>query len=217
MNLNQCYGSLKEGYEYWRDFFANRRFCIHGNEVVWYQPQLNRTALRITAYDFGTICDSGQYSFQLIEDGSIVRLWYRFDRRGREVEAASLSLIRPPSTDKLSYVEGQRVADQLNGVCDWFRIDFDPNVNCIPGHAACHIHFSDMANARIPLSRLPTPKQFIAWVISLVYPEVHTERLGDKLDDANAINAPCFMGEQRDRLAAFFYLNIPPVPVEQNL
>jgi hypothetical protein len=94
------------------------------------------------------------------------------------------------------------------GHSNWLGVDYVPETATVPTHTACHMHFSSMPTTRIPLFRLPTPKQFIGWIIFLTSPEKIAELVSK--NKHLALNASCFVDHWKPDLAPFFFLSVPP-------
>src|SRR5690606_6401927 len=64
-------------------------------------------------------------------------------------------------------------ADLLAEQTSWLRIDFDPGAakDCLHYHS--HLHTNMGADVRIPVKRVPTPKQFVEFVVASFYPEIY--------------------------------------------
>lgn len=65
----------------------------------------------------------------------------------------------------------------------WLRIDYSNSASDDGGvtHPKCHMHLSHFPDARLIVDRIPNPKQFIEFVISICYPGIYKEK---RLDQA---------------------------------
>jgi hypothetical protein len=213
MDIKDCYSSLVSGYSDWQEKLVNRRFHATQQQISWHGNADPRFSGTLGADEFAAMVERAQYSFQFIETGAIARIHYEFDSRGRSVCRASLSYICPPNGIG---VWVNPVTGIQEGLCEWLRVDFDPDPHSVrpPNHAACHLHLSGWPDARIPLSRLPAPRQFIAWLITLSDPDTHDDFFKQDAGRETAINAPAFVNEDwSDGLRNWAHFAIPPMKV----
>lgn len=207
MNVSDCFSCLTSTYNDWGDFFVNRRFYKADGVISWAGNAAPRHSSLLGADEFARLVENQQYSFQSIADGSIFRLFYRFDNRGRQIQAASLSYVAPPSD--LEFCNGTSDSGDYEGLCRWLRVDFDGELHRVPNHAACHLHLSGMPSARIPISRVPTPRQFIGWVMSLTSPDSHDELFATD-GSIERLNAPAFTEHWSAGLKGWIHVAVPP-------
>ena len=147
------------------------------------------------------LIDKGQYSFQLTLDGSILQIFYNFCT-STEIERASLAY----------YSTG------LEDDCPvgWLRFDYDNSSDRGLYHPISHLHISLFPNCRIALNKIPSPRQFIEFVICYFYPEIYKEKgilddegnLIDK-DRMKNINQKSSNALQRDYLLDFAHIFFP--------
>jgi hypothetical protein len=216
MNIKDCFDSLRHGFSQWSDLFANQRFCVQGENVQWYDFADPMLPAILDAETFFRTVESGQYSFQFLDGSAIVRIAYRFDHRGRELKEASLGYIQAPSEAVFCQRDNKdRASTEYLGYCNWLRVDYVPEIAIVPTHAACHLHLSSLPVTRIPLSRVPTPKQFISWVVSIVAPTRLLDLIEQKQHEG--LNAPCFVEHWEKHLAPFFFLAVPPSDAQGRL
>jgi len=104
-----------------------------------------------------------------------------------------------------------------NSLVPWLRIDYAPNEQMGPLHHSCHMHIGLFYHARIALSCVPTPRQFIEFVISLCYPDEYKEKRLDPsknfepldLDSMKNYNIPCFQSTNGCAMEILPYIRIP--------
>jgi hypothetical protein len=104
------------------------------------------------------LVDDGQYSFQILEDGAIIQLSYLYNGK-EELVSASLAYYSTGTRDDLPV--------------GWYRIDYDPYAARNLLHSACHMHLGLFPNTRLVVNSVPTPRQFIEFVIASCYPEAY--------------------------------------------
>jgi hypothetical protein len=57
-------------------------------------------------------------------------------------------------------------------IVSWIRFDYDGVGSRGLAHAACHLHLNGFPKSRLPVRGIPTPVQFVDFVIALVYPDI---------------------------------------------
>ncbi len=63
----------------------------------------------------------------------------------------------------------------------WLRVDYAPRTDPDPLHHCCHLHLGGFRDGRVPLSRVPSPRQFLEWVFAFRYPDIfRAHRLNDR-------------------------------------
>ena len=134
----------------WSHILVNPQFLRRENEVVWtnFAPRiLNYPILRS---DVAQLIDDGQYTFQIIEDGSVIQIHYLC--KGDKILKATLSFYNMSSFELNnkafvdennsiedvmlldSFAEGMSIiheepfqnAPDENEPIGWLRIDYDP-------------------------------------------------------------------------------------------
>lgn len=203
MKIRDVNSSLKDAYIDWSHFLINPRYVqreqkdeddnVSYQEITW---DRRNPDYRITEpVSEATIIDcvnASQYTYQVKEDGSIFQIYYRFDRHGEELINASLGFYLANSHKRM--IDEEALLDEIavlppeeqdsmlgavigsidNQSVGWIRIDYDPTAK-ERGivHHDCHMHLSNFPHTRFIVSGVPTPRQFIEFVISAVYPEVY--------------------------------------------
>jgi|SRR6185369_15876217 len=234
MRISDVHSMLVSVYKDWGGFLANPRYCRKGDEITWAERTSHFLKGTVHHGDVLDLIETGQYSFQTSDDGSIIQLHYEFERGGAEVKSASLGYFAapPPQEDSglLSPVERGQISDQedaaiTDGVetsrletstyASWLRIDFSPTTARGVLHHDCHLHVSGFPASRLVVKRLPTPKQFVEFVIALCHPNVYTsQRLNHTGGFADAtrmtsVNSPAFTCEDKDVYAHIMHLATP--------
>lgn len=91
MRINDVESQLVSAYIDWSSFIGNPRGIRKGSIITWtdYIPRmLNHPVM---ASNVTTLADEGQYIFQINEDGSIIQLYYAYDKYGDELQSARLA------------------------------------------------------------------------------------------------------------------------------
>lgn len=255
MTIKNVFSSIKDAWIDWGSFLSNPRYIqreqkdennrVLYQEITWDKRNPDhRVTDPITEAAVIELVNASQYSFQLQEDGSIFQLYYRFDRSGEKIENASLGFYLSnsykrtvneeilldeiavlPSEDHNSIL-GTVIGALGNQPVGWIRIDFDPFAK-ERGivHHDCHMHISNFPNTRFIVSGIPTPRQFIEFVISSVYPDVYkTHCLTLEVDEENdrriwkyadetrirKVNSLCMPLDDNPIYNQLSYLRIPP-------
>ena len=139
--------------------------------------------------------ENGQYTFQIVDDGSLMQLYYRFDQKTSQINGASLAFYRAYSDQEpdeefllaeygITPLGDTEINDTQESIhssspdppVGWMRIDYDPNAKergII--HHDCHMHLSNFADTRFIVSGVPSPRQFIEFIIASLYPAKYEE------------------------------------------
>lgn len=286
MKLKQVFESLTSAYVFWSPHLLNRNFIelqnSDGSVVCWQGYNPGHLPFRVTEAHLARLVNEKQYSCQ-VEDGSIFRFYYVFDRRGREIQSASLAYYAAiastlhqeekgiivyqnedePKSDKdvqENLEEGeQEIINELNESAygldttpeqkalflsshqevnsdletiineyniatsdfaserhiSYFRIDYAPHQSGGVLHHDCHLHISGFPYTRIVVSGLPTPKQFVEFIMAICYPEIYrVKRLNSSGaysndNDIYSVNSPCFHAPPNTVYNQIAHLKIP--------
>jgi len=161
----------------WAGFFANPNYIRSDNTITW--PNRIRFDVDTTAELLVTLVEQRQYSLQVLEDGSVLQIYYGFDHNGSRLQEASLGFFHAghaidSEADPLTEGVLPISADENPG--GWIRLDYDPTAarDCLHYHS--HLHTSLSGDIRIPVKRVPTPKQFVELIIAWFYPETYRAR-----------------------------------------
>lgn len=185
---------MRSVYDDWSDFLVNPQYIRRNGEVTW--PSASRfIRYPILMSDIAKMAEDRQYTFQIIEDGSLIQMYYKY--RDNNLIYTSLGYY-----SALSYYESQddgqnkeeSVEPEVGGEDDqletlevsanyfptdlpisWIRIDYSPETGRGVLHHDCHMHLGSFPNSRFVVSGLPNPKQFVEFIISLCYPEKYRE------------------------------------------
>jgi hypothetical protein len=234
MRISDVHSMMVSVYNDWGGFLANPRYIRRGDEITWAERTPHFLKGTIQHGDVLGLIETGQYSFQTSDDGSIIQLHYEFEQGGAEVKAASLGYFAapPPQDDSGLSSQGERgqipdsedagITDGSEGTrtetsqyASWLRIDFSPTTAGGVLHHDCHLHVSGFPASRLVVKRLPTPKQFVEFVIALCHPNVYTsqrlDHTGGFVDATRmtSVNTPAFTCEDNDLYAHMMHLATP--------
>src|SRR5205085_1795010 len=165
--------SLVSTYIDWEGFLANPRYIRAGNEITW--AGRGRTFLPevVTPEYLCDLIEAKQYTFQTLDNGSVLQFYYLFNDSGDEIEAATLAYYSAPGAmsdeTELTAETGEEIAD--NEIVSWLRNDFSPRTARGVLHHDCHLHVSGFRESRLLVRRLPTPKQFTEFVVAICHPQ----------------------------------------------
>lgn len=79
------------------------------------------------------------------------------------------------------YLEWLRINPHADAPVSWLRIDFAPDDARGVLHHECHMHISGFSHARLAVLGVPTPRQFIEFIMALCYPHIYHKHR--KLDE----------------------------------
>jgi hypothetical protein len=241
VRISEIFSSVTSAYDDWSKFLTNPQHLRIGNAVAWSSfapfildyPVLSSDVVRMT--------DDGQYTLQVIEDGSIIQIYYLYNRKEDQILSANLAFYsiqiseRPSIHDiELDEVGSSAVSatsedgeaienlpmDEIvsgneDGPVSWLRIDYDPQNARGVLHHACHLHISAFPDSRFVVSGLPTPKQFIEFIMALCYPMSYKEhRLNEQWEYGDekkirSVNQPCVTLEDSDIYRQIAHFRVP--------
>lgn len=184
----------------WKRFLWNSRNQRFGNVFSWSQAGSFILSDPFTYNELLSAVESHQYSFQMF-DGSIIQIYYAFREDGVTLSSARLAYYGSPQ----SQTSGDNPEDTRPEVhpepdfviTNWIRVDYEPGAQRGVLHSPCHVHFGGIPRSRLMVRRVPTPKQFIEFIMALCYP---VEYARHRLDDSGeykstskirALNKPC--------------------------
>lgn len=194
MDIKKVLRSLKCCYHDWSKYIINPNYIQNENIVTWANRKSRRNRLSLRLSDVHKMEAEGQYTYIVEVDHSIIQLFYRFDSKMQHLTGASLAYYSTAHESQyydsqlmefgvIPYGEG--VESEYMGDGDdsaygpevgWFRFDFDPGAETLDvTHSLCHIHFSGFPNARLIVSGVPSPRQFVEFVFCSFYPDVYRE------------------------------------------
>lgn len=205
MRINDVEGLLISAYIDWSKFIGNPRGVRKDSIITWTDRAPRMLDHPVLASDVVSLADDGQFTFQVIHDGSLIQMYYSFDRRGVALQSARLAFYNAVVDDKLisAYKNSISVGatsnveldfalentldepDEVeketqfgglrNGPVSWFRIEYDPEASMGILHHDCHIHLSSFPSSRFVVAGVPNPRQFIEFIMAFCYPELYKE------------------------------------------
>lgn len=193
MNINEARSAIRSAFIDWEGFLVNNRDCKNGSTLSWENYAPKRFSPVVTAFEVFELIEMAQYTFQVALDGSIFQIYYLYDGRGRVIQEASLSFLMSGVEVFHDGEEELAIQPSPDAPVGWLRIDYsnknenDGGVN----HPKCHLHISLLPNARIPVDRIPNPKQFVEFVIANFYPEVYKSKRLNDTGRYNSIEKMC--------------------------
>jgi hypothetical protein len=171
--LTDAVGQLTATFNDWSGLLVNAEYIRREQTISWQNAGRPMLPENVTFADVALMAEARQYSFQLLTDGSLFQLFYRYDSDAQSLTDAVLA-----------YYEGRSSEDDdeealrqgtSSDLARWLRIDFNStDVRCSL-HNDAHMHVSGFPGTRIPLDGVPTPKQFVELVMAWCYPELFAE------------------------------------------
>jgi hypothetical protein len=195
MRINDVMGLLVSTYTEWSHVLANPRFVRKGRIITWQEYSSAKLMLPTSHSDVLKLYEGGQYSFQTV-DGSLLQIHYAYARTTDELIEARLAFykvdqrswefeenfseegpndqVAPPGSEALDPIMFRQCS------ISWLRIDYAPKSASGVLHNSCHLHLSSFPTARLVVAGVPTPKQFLEFVMALCYPDLYrTHRLDE--------------------------------------
>jgi hypothetical protein len=235
MNINDVMESLGSTFADWSTVLINNRFIRRTSQISQEISWIGNDTPRVEQYpvmydDVIRLFDNNIYSFQVIEDGSLFQLYYLFDSRGRNLQRASLTfyctaptdvfvqneeLGSSSNTDDLEIVDEVSLGGYTNFPVSWMRIDYAPRQARGVLHHECHMHLSGFPNTRLVVAGLPTPYQFVEFVMAACYPiQYEQHRLNDRWiyrdnGDIDRVNTYCFPWSDSPIFRQITHIRIP--------
>ncbi|SRR6266487_1124854 len=249
MRINEAYNLLRAVYIDWSHALANPRGIRKDSQITWdnYIPQMLKQPIKTS--DIIDLSDKGQYTFQVIEDGSLIQIYYQYDSKGNELQSARLAFyssvtyenekttelspdLQPyPGTEANDFDSFDRdiFAEEYNkevvdetqltalrdGSIGWLRIDYDPEHANGVLHHHCHMPLSTFPRSRLIVAGVPTPRQFIEFIMALCYPRVYEKHRLNKDGQYNnekhilTINSNCVPLREYDVFRQMTHFRIP--------
>lgn len=218
MRISDVLGMLIAVYNDWGGILANPNFIRANHEITW--P--NRERIEVTEpADIIALAEKRQYSFQTADDGSLIQMYYKFESNAGVVTAASLAYYgAPPSETQPDPSNEDNITQRLSISTEfpspkWLRIDFDPASARGILHHECHLHLSSFPSSRLMVRGLPTPRQFVEFVLALCH---STNYENHRLDEAGAyrdrphmdsINEHVFSCDENDLFGQLMHIRTP--------
>ena len=208
MKINEASDLLNSVYIDWSRILVNPRGIRKNSQITWDGRVPKVLKLPVMISDIVDLADNGQYTFQIVEDGSIIQLYYQYDSKGNELESASLAFYSTAVyKDKISSAFQINLKEEINDIdvfdentqdgqllkeideqipvsndrpANWLRIDYDPQHGMGVLHHDCHMHLSVFPYARLVVAGVPNPKQFVEFIMALCYPKFYEQHRLDE-------------------------------------
>jgi hypothetical protein len=191
MRINDVMGLLVSTYTEWGQVLANPRFVRKERIITWRNYSSARVAIPESHLDVVQLHEAGQYSFQTT-DGSLLQIYYSYARSSDVLAEARLAFYK---VDERSWefhepIEAEFATELVTpvdrathdeptirrpGSITWLRIDYSPKSANGVLHNSCHLHISAFPSARVVVAGVPTPKQFVEFVMALCYPGLYDD------------------------------------------
>lgn len=187
MRINDAIQCLVGAQQDWKKLIVNPGWCRVGNDIAWTNYSRFERGDPRTAADLRRLVERGQYSFGF-RDGSLSQLYYHFgDRSDRLVEARLAFYKRVKHA--AAHATGEEPAAEIDvseleilpppegeETVEWIRIDYDPRAARAIVHSDCHVHVGGLTGVRISLNGVPTPRQFVEFIVAAFYPEEYEKK-----------------------------------------
>jgi len=176
VRLTDAIGQLTATFIDWDGLLVNAEYVHRGQTITWQRDEHTMVPELLAFSDVAMLAERRQYSFQLLTDGSLFQLYYRYDKDATTLTNAMLAYYEGSSEE-----DGDEAATNVVSESDehklprWLRIDFSNSDPKCSLHNDCHLHIGGLRKARVPLDGVPNPKQFVDLVMAWCYPELYAE------------------------------------------
>ena len=164
MRISEILSSVTSAYDDWSDFLANPQHIRRDNEVAWRNFSPRVLDYPVLKSDVVRMAEERQYTFQIVEDGSLIQIHYFYNRKGDQILSANLAFYS-------AILNGTETTNNGDEPVSWLRIDYAPEAARGVLHHDCHMHLSSFPDSRFVVAGLLTPKQFIELIMAFCYPE----------------------------------------------
>jgi len=191
VRLSDTFHSMRSTHDDWNEILTNPSYFSKNHRISWYgREEKHRSPVLVRRSYVADQIKKCQYTLKILNDDSIIQIYYEYERDDSTLIFAKLSYFNSGIADISELEESIDLSETSASVVEllpkfienitsdvddplvpWIRIDYDPKASTSPLHHACHMHIGLFQHARIPLSRVPTPRQFIEFIITLCYPE----------------------------------------------
>lgn len=202
MKINEVHRLLTATYIDWSHILANPQYvridAREGSYISWNRRISRMLNHPVLASDIVQLVDDGQYTFQILEDGSVIQIYYKYEARSNELQSA-----------RLAFYSAKTDASVIS--------NYEPRDAKGVLHHDCHMHFSAFPYSRFVVAGVPTPAQFIEFVMAFCYPEFYKEhRLNTQgtyisEEKITAINSTSFAMTESIVFSQISHFRIPTV------
>lgn len=172
MTINEAYGEVQGSFIEWGGFFKDPNYYRTNNWVTWRNATDLVKSHLITVADLHDLTERRQFSFRVADDGSLIQLGYHFDRDGILIGARLAFYKYPaPTRDENEEIIVQPSEEgDPSELVSWIRLDFTSDLQPKVGHMPCHLHLSGFPTIRFSVFGVPSPAQFVEFIVSHFYP-----------------------------------------------
>lgn len=176
MTPSDIYRQLVAVFDDWGGFLKDPQYVRINDEITWNEASVTLQPEVLTREDTIDLSRRGQYTFRISEDDSLVQISYRFLHTG-ELQGARLAYYEVGRSlgDEELEVRPWDERDELTSVVKWVRFDYGCTGLGRVLHMDSHLHVSGLPGIRFAVTGVPTPKQFIEFLISHFYPVKYQE------------------------------------------
>lgn len=224
---------------------ANPHYIQKDAQITWENYIPGMLKLPIMASNVINLADTQQYTFQVPVDGSLIQIQYQYDPKGYELQSARLAFYTMASYEEEKLIESfsgsqreapliditdrdieseelfdealdqNQLAPLIDNPINWLRIDYDPQHTKGVLHHDCHMHLSAFPDSRLIVAGVPTPRQFIEFIMALCYPKIYEKH---RLDSSGRytnekyimmINSNCVPLREHNVFRQMAHLRIP--------
>jgi hypothetical protein len=220
MTINEAFKQVQAGFIEWDGFFKDPNYTKSKLGVSWHGASSLVLPDEVTIADLQMLAGRRQYSFRVSEDDSIFQIGYEFHKNGK-LSAARLAYYQIPGGEVLDLSQEFSVEPAGESGSElsvtWLRLDFTDNAAIRVGHTPCHLHLAGFREVRFSVFGVPSPSQFLEFVVSHFYPADYASRrlsqtgLFETYDRIDAINTTGtqFGREPRDLLRRLPHVLFP--------
>ncbi|MEH1932490.1 MAG: DUF2290 domain-containing protein [Nostoc sp.] len=156
MKINEAINMLNSAFMDWNNLLVNPCYIRNQNTITWNKYESLFFEDNVKLEDVIKLIESQQYSFQFVDDGAIVQIYYQFDKRGEKLTGAKLAYYKifnilddneKSEIDEINYdpENEQSELDELEefdrsenftslygkNTVSWFRIDYQPLIETV--------------------------------------------------------------------------------------
>jgi hypothetical protein len=170
MTASEVYSQLIAVFVDWPGVLKDPQYIRRDNEITWSNATHTILPDKLTRAETKELSRSGQFTFRISEDDSILQISYTFARTG-DLDCARLAYYQVGSSYQIDEaINVYPSEDESNDTpAHWVRFDYVRTQRCRVLHMDSHLHVSGLPGIRIAVEGVPTPKQFVEFVISHFY------------------------------------------------
>jgi hypothetical protein len=159
MKIKEAEKMLHSAFIDWKDLLVNPCYIRNQNTITWNKYESLFFEDNVKLEDVIKLIESQQFSFQFVDDGAIVQIYYQFDKKGEKITGAKLAYYKifniSDDNEKSEIDEinddtenGQSELDELDeldefyprdnltslyekNTVSWFRIDYQPLIETV--------------------------------------------------------------------------------------